>query len=69
MTDRKPDVIGVHRERQLAMLDTGALVPVKHWLDTQGEFCSPTEAVACVAGNEEMGWWAIDLTAYTGRPH
>lgn len=67
--ERKADVIGVHRQKRLAMLDDGKLIPVKHWLDDQGEFCEPENAVACVAGENGTGWWAIDLTLFKGKPH
>lgn len=69
MNERKLDVIAVNRGDQLAMLDNGELIPVKHWLDRDGEFCEPDDAVACVAGKNGLGWWAIDLDQFTGRAH
>jgi hypothetical protein len=63
------EVIAINRGRRQAMLEDGAIIPVVHWIDAEGEFCEPDDAKACVAGGEGLGWWAIDLDAYDGKPH
>lgn len=64
-------VIAVHREKEVAMLDDGALIPVTNWLDEDGEFCEADDAAVCVAGNDEEGWYTIDLSSFVkaGRIH
>jgi hypothetical protein len=64
-------VIGIHREKQLAMLEDGSLIPVTHWIDEDGDDCPADEAVVCVAGTDEGGWYTVDLSDFSkaGRMH
>lgn len=61
------EVIAINRSKQLAMLADFVLIPVAHWLDIDGEYCDPDDAVVCVAGNEALGWWVVDLSDFEDK--
>jgi hypothetical protein len=61
------DVIGIHREKNLAMLDDGSVITVTHWMDEDGDFCLAKDAIVCVAGSDEAGWYTIDLSFFSGN--
>lgn len=49
----------------VAYLSDGTAVPVVSWLDDEGDECRESAvAVACVCGNDFVGWWAVDLTQF-----
>lgn len=58
------DVAAVHFRYQTAVLTNGVSVPVTHWFDRRGAKCRPRDAVTCVCGSNEMGWFAVDLEAF-----
>ena len=64
MNDREADVLMVNREKRIALLTDNRIVPVTHWFGTRGEECIPANAVTCVAGNDDAGWFAIDLQMF-----
>ena len=55
------EVLVVYYRYQKAILTNGVNVPVTHWFDRRGGKCKPQEAVTCVCGNDEVGWFAVDL--------
>lgn len=66
--DIDPDVdsldLGVEyisRSAEIAVLNNGISVPVTHWFDALGDECEADEADACVCGDDEWGWFHIDL--------
>jgi hypothetical protein len=54
-------VVCVSLIQNVALLSDSRKVPVTHWFDTRGRQCSPKEAVTCVAGSDDVGWFALDL--------
>lgn len=62
--DDEPDVVAIDRSGCKALLTCTCLVPVTHWLDRMGENCLPDEAVVCVCGNDDHGWFVVDLEAF-----
>lgn len=58
------DIYMINRERSVAVLTDGAVVPVTHWFDRRGDDCEPVCAVTCVAGSEARGWFVVDLEQY-----
>jgi hypothetical protein len=56
------DVSMVHRGLNVAYLTDGRTVPVTHWFDSDGEICGPEHAVTFVAGHNDIGWFAVDLS-------
>lgn len=66
MIDLEVDMI--HRQRGIAILSDGQVIPITCWLTADDETADPTEAVACTAGPDFDGrWYAVDLTKFTGR--
>lgn len=62
MTD---SVDAINRGGSIALLSADLIVPITNWLDVFGEECDPDDAVSCVAGPDESGYWyAIDLTQF-----
>lgn len=59
------EITGVNRHLRCAVLDHDVYLWVTSWLDDDGDECDPDDAVACVAGDDEHGWWAIDLTQFS----
>jgi hypothetical protein len=49
---------------QKAVLNNGLNVPVTHWFGRRGEKCAPREAVTCVCGSDDIGWFAVDLEEF-----
>ncbi len=58
------DVKAVNRGRAMAMLDCGCFVPITEWFGEDGEDCAPDDAIVCVAGDDDHGWFTIDLVAF-----
>ncbi|HEY7822215.1 MAG TPA: hypothetical protein VIG24_05260 [Acidimicrobiia bacterium] len=56
-----PDVQFISHTGKLAVLSDNTTVPVTHWFGYDGVECEPAQAVSCVAGDDEVGWFAIDL--------
>lgn len=59
-----PEITGVNRHLGCAVVDHETYIWVTRWLDDEGDECEAPEAVACIAGDDENGWWSIDLTAF-----
>jgi hypothetical protein len=62
--DGELDVFGINRVQHIALLSNDALVPIVEWVGRDGEPCSPWDAVSCVCGSDEFGWFSVDLSAY-----
>ena len=62
--EREVNVTFINRAQNFALLDTGFIVPVIHWFNTDGDDCNSKEAVVCVCGSEQFGWFIIDLTTF-----
>lgn len=58
-----PDILFINRAAQIAVLTDNRAVPVTHWFTRGGEECGPEDAIACVAGHDDIGWYAVDLAA------
>lgn len=56
-----PEVIGIHYGDKVAVLDCNCIVPVTHWFDWQGFDCEPDDAETCVCGDEDHGWFVVEL--------
>lgn len=63
--DDMPDVVAVLRIPGIALLDDERTVPVTHWFGASGDICPPQLAVSCVAGHDDVGWFAIDLEKFS----
>lgn len=59
------EITGVNRHLGCAVVDHKTYVWITKWLDEDGEDCTPDEAVSCVAGEDGVGWWSIDLSHYS----
>jgi hypothetical protein len=59
MTEDEVDVVMID-ERQVLMC-SGTLLPVTNWFDDDGDECEPDDAVTCVAGDDERGWYSIEI--------
>ena len=55
------EVAFVNPEQNFALLTNGYTVPVIHWFNRMGEDCTSHDAVVCVAGSDDLGWFTIDL--------
>jgi hypothetical protein len=55
------DVMAIHYKDAKAVLTCGCHVPVTHWFDWQGFDCEAKDALTCVCGDEEHGWFVLDL--------
>jgi hypothetical protein len=58
------DVIVVNRSLGVAILNNGSHIPVAYWFGTKAEECHPVDAVSCVAGDDNVGWFSIDLIKF-----
>ena len=52
-------VQAVNRVLGQVLTDDNALLPVARWLDSDGEYCGPVDAVVCVAGPTDAGQWVV----------
>lgn len=64
MAEKRPDVVMIHRGQRLAYLDDSRVIPITNWIGINGQDCLPNEAIVCVAGSDETGWFTIDLLAF-----
>lgn len=67
--DGQPDVMAIHRIQQIAILDNLTVVPVTHWFNRRGDECESKDAVVCVCGADEVGWYTIDLVNFDYIQH
>jgi hypothetical protein len=58
------EVSAINRARGIAMLECGCYVPVIEWFSKEGKDCDPDDAIVCVAGDDEHGWFTVDLVAF-----
>jgi len=59
------DVAFINTTERIAVLTDDRAVPITHFFDDSGDECGPMVAVYCVAGQEGIGWFAIDLTCFS----
>lgn len=59
------DVLFINRGQRIAVLTDNSVIPVTHWFDHMARECDPLLAVSCVAGCDEVGWFSIDLEAFS----
>jgi hypothetical protein len=50
--------------QRIAVLDDDEIIEITDFIDKHGEFCEPEDAVICVAGDEETGWWSIRISEF-----
>jgi hypothetical protein len=65
-----PMICMIDRGQGVAMNEAGQVFPITKWIDDEGEdltFEERGQAVACVAGHDEFGWYSIDLTKFTSE--
>lgn len=59
------EITAINRQKAIVLLDTGECLPITHFMDADGDDCGSDDAVACVAGDDDLGvWFSIDLTAF-----
>lgn len=58
------DVLMINRIDKTAILTCNCQVPVTHWFDWQGFDCEPVDALSCVCGDEQHGWFVLDLSNF-----
>ena len=61
---KKLDVLGIHRSQGIALMNCDCHVPVTEWFDATGQDCEPEDAIVCVCGDEDHGWFTVDLEAF-----
>lgn len=68
------DVAAVHYANACAMLTNDAIVPITHWINSDAEATKlypgealPQEARICVCGNDDVGYFIVDLDDYEPR--
>jgi hypothetical protein len=54
----------INRAQGFALLTNLCIVPVIHWFDRRGEDCVPADAVVCVTGSDQFGWYTVDLERF-----
>lgn len=54
----------VNLRSNLVMLSDGSTMPITDYIDEDGDFCDPKDAITCVAG--EGPYYVIDLREYEG---
>lgn len=59
------DVYAIHRLAGIAVLSCNCAVPVTHWFDHNGNDCAATEGDICVCGDEEHGWFIVDVSNFS----
>ena len=59
--EERPDVVGINRVLGIAILEDNTHIPITHWFSATEEPGTPANAVSCVAGSDETGWYALDL--------
>ena len=57
-------VDAVNRGTAQALLSNEKIVPITHWFDIDGGECDPAEAVRCVCGSDDDGWFSVELKFY-----
>jgi hypothetical protein len=57
------EVQAIHRGNGVALLACGCSVPITDWFGKDGEDCAPKDAIVCVGGDDDHGWFMIDLVA------
>lgn len=60
------DIAMVNRQRRIAVMEDGQILPVTNLYDVDGEETEDvTCAVSCVVGPDAAGfWYSVDLTAF-----
>lgn len=61
----QPDVQAVNRNEDIVLLDDDTIIPITDYFDVGGRPCAPEDAVTCVAGQIDRGWWSINLRDFT----
>jgi len=61
---KKPEVEMVHFGARIAYLSNNVIVPIVKWLDPWGEACEREQAVVCVAGDPQQGWFTIVMAEF-----
>ena len=62
-TQKSSDVMAVHRGQRVALMDCGCQIPVTDWYDNKGNDCEPKDAIVCACGDDDHGWFTVDLQA------
>lgn len=58
-------VEAVHKVLCHAILSNDEVIPITHWLDSEGAECDPYDALTCVAGPSSAGdWFLVELDQY-----
>ena len=58
-------ITGINRDLKCAVVDHERYVWITNWIDADGDECDPEDAVFCIAGDDDVGWWSIDLSAFS----
>lgn len=58
------EIQAIHRNERVALLNCGCTIPVTDWFGKDGADCAPRDAIVCVAGDDNHGWFMIDLQAF-----
>jgi len=59
-------VLQLSDDEWVVILEDDRLLPVTDWIDEEGDFCDPDDAIVCVAGDEEFGWITLELDRDAG---
>jgi hypothetical protein len=57
------DIVAINRTKRIAILNCDCQIPVTDWFDKNGKDCSPENAIICVCGDDDHGWFTVDLEA------
>lgn len=64
MTEGPLNVMALNYKSRQALLSDNRLVPITHWYDPDGDECEIDEAVSCVCGSDETGWFSVLLNEF-----
>lgn len=72
LTPDNPDttdpVTAVNLGSGMILLSDGTVLPITNYIDADGDDCAKEAAIVCVAGNDEHGWYALNLAGFSYRP-
>lgn len=60
-------VQAINRTQRSALLDTGEIVEITAFFDSDGDDCAPDDAISCIARAGD-NWLAIDLADFDAVP-
>jgi len=57
----------VNLTQNYVMFTNGVSVPITDYFDSDGDECEPDRATVCVAGDDAVGWFSIEIAPTSER--